>query len=279
MSDTTIIAILLLTAIMHATWNASLKTGTDRVLDMAAMRVSGIVFAAIVIPLAPMPAPEVWQFLIASGVAHMFYYACLISSYQRGDLSQVYPIARGSAPLLVALAAYLTISETPTPVGLAGVIVISIGIIIAGTGAFRENLHAIGFALLTGLSIASYSLLGGLGVRESGTVMGYAAWLELLSCAPFIAFALVRRRLFVVPYMSSRVARRNLVLGFGSVLSYLIVLWAMTLLPLATVTATRETSAIFAALAGTILMKEPFAGRRIIAAGFVTVGITLLVLG
>ncbi len=156
---------------------------------------------------------------------------------------------------------------------------VTTSIIVAGTGAFRENLHAIGFALLTGLSIASYSLLGGLGVRESGTVLGYAAWLELLSCAPFIAFALVRRRHFVVPYVSSKVASRNLVLGFGSVLAYLIVLWAMTLLPLATVTATQETSAIFAALAGTILMKEPFAGRRIIAAGFVTIGITLLVLG
>ncbi|MGD1932996.1 MAG: EamA family transporter [Candidatus Phaeomarinobacter sp.] len=279
MSDTTIIAILLLTAVMHATWNAALKTGEDRVLDMAAMRVSGIVFAAVFIPLAPMPAPAAWPFLITSGVAHMFYYACLISSYQRGDLSQVYPIARGSAPLLVALAAYLTINEAPTPIGLAGVIVISIGIIVAGTGAFRENLHAIGFALLTGLSIASYSLLGGIGVRESGTVLGYAAWLELLSCAPFIAFALVRRREFVVPYIQSKVARRNLILGFGSVFSYVIVLWAMTLLPLATVTATRETSAIFAALAGTILMKEPFAGRRIIAAAFVTIGIALLVLG
>lgn len=279
MSDTTIIGILLLTAVMHATWNASLKTGEDRVLDMAAMRVSGIIFAAILIPLTPMPAPAAWPPLIASAVAHMFYYACLISSYKRGDLSQVYPIARGSAPLLVALAAYLAINEAPTPIGLAGVIVISIGIIIAGTGAFRENLHAIGFALLTGLSIASYSFLGGIGVRESGTVLGYAAWLELLSCAPFIAFALVRRRQFVVPYIQTRVARRNFVLGFGSVFSYLIVLWAMTLLPLATVTATRETSAIFAALAGTILMKEPFAGRRIVAAAFVTIGITLLVVG
>jgi len=279
MSDELIIGILLLTAVMHATWNAALKTGQDRVLDMAAMRVSGIVFAAILIPLTPMPAPEAWPPLIASAAAHMVYYACLISSYQRGDLSQVYPIARGSAPLLVALAAYLTISETPTAAGLAGVIVISIGIIIAGTGAFRDNLHAIGFALLTGLSIASYSLLGGIGVRASGTVLGYAAWLELLTCAPFIAFALVRRRHYVVPYVQTRVARRNVLLGFGSVFSYLIVLWAMTLLPLATVTAARETSAIFAALAGTILMKEPFAGRRIAAAVLVTLGITLLVLG
>ena len=279
MSDTTIIGILLLTAVMHATWNASLKAGTDRVLDMAAMRVSGIIFAAVMIPLTPMPAPAAWLFLFTSALAHMVYYACLISSYQRGDLSQVYPIARGSAPLLVALAAYLAINETPTPAGLAGVIVISIGIIVAGTGAFRENLHAIGFALLTGLSIAAYSFLGGVGVRESGTVLGYAAWLELFSCAPFIAFALVRRRHFVVPYIQTRVARRNLILGFGSVASYLIVLWAMTLLPIATVTATRETSAIFAALAGTILMKEPFAGRRILAAAFVTIGIALLVLG
>ncbi|GGD06401.1 EamA family transporter [Pyruvatibacter mobilis] len=279
MSDAAIISILLVTAIVHASWNAALKAGSDRVLDMAAMRSFGLVFALVVIPFAPLPAPAAWPPLIASAIAHMVYFGCLISSYQRGDLSQVYPIARGSAPLLVALSAYLALGETPTPLGLIGVVVISLGIIIAGTGAFRQNLHAIGFALLTGLSIASYSLLGGIGVREAGTIIGYAAWLELLTCAPFIAFAVYRRRTHVVAYLPSPAAQRGFVLGIGSTVSYAIVLWAMTLLPLATVTATRETSAIFAALAGTLLMKEPFAGRRIVAAACVTGGIGLLVFG
>lgn len=279
MTDTTVIFILLLTAVMHATWNTALKAGTDRVLDMAAMRVSGIIFALVLIPFVPLPDAAAWPYLIASAAAHMVYFGCLIAAYNRGDLSQVYPIARGSAPLLVALAAYLTIAETPTALGLAGVIIIAIGIIVAGTGAFRQNLHAIGFALITGLSIATYSLLGGIGVRASGTILGYAAWLELLSCAPFVAFALVYRRRHVVAYASSRTARIALLLGFGSAFSYLIVLWAMTLLPLATVTAARETSAIFAALAGAILLKEPFAGRRIAAAALVTLGIALLVIG
>ncbi len=279
MSDTAIIAILLLTAVMHATWNTALKTGADRVLDMAAIRLFGIVFALVVIPLAPLPAAPAWPLLIASAVAHLVYFSCLIASYDRGDLSQVYPIARGSAPLLVALAAYLVIGETPTPLGMAGVMTVSVGVILAGTGAFRENIHAIGFALLTGLSIASYSLLGGLGVRQSGTVLGYAAWLELLTCVPFIAFAVIRRRPHVVAYIASPAARRGFILGMGSVISYLVVLWAMTQLPIATVTAARETSAIFAAMAGTMLLKEPFAGRRIAAAVLVTLGICLLVLG
>ncbi|GAA6155055.1 MAG: EamA family transporter [Alphaproteobacteria bacterium] len=279
MADTTIIIILLLTAILHATWNVALKTGTDRVLDMAAIRVSGVLFAAIVIPLTPMPAAASWPPLIASAIVYMAYYGFLISSYKHGDISQVYPIARGSAPLLVALAAFLFINETPGSIGLAGVIVVSIGIVIAGSGAFQQNMRAVAYALITGLTIAANSFLGGIGVRDAGTILGYSAWLELLTCVPFIAFACVRRRGFVAAYAANPVAKRNVLLGFGSVFSFLIALWAMTQLPIATVAATRETSAIFAALAGAVLMKEPFAGRRILAAILVAIGIALLVVG
>jgi len=279
MTDTAIIAILLLTALLHATWNVALKTGADRVLDMAAMRVSGVIFALIVIPLTPMPAPAAWPPLIASAVAYMAYYGFLISSYRHGDISQVYPIARGSAPLLVAVAALLVIDETLSPLATAGVIVISVGIIVAGSGAFRQNTRAIVYAVFTGLTIAANQFLGGVGVREAGTILGYSAWLELLTCVPFIAFACYRRTGHVAAYAATSVARRNVILGVGSVVSFLVALWAMTHLPIATVTATRETSAIFAALAGAILMKEPFASRRIIAAAIVVAGITLLVIG
>lgn len=279
MSDTAIIVILLLAAIFHATWNVALKTGADRVLDMAAIRMSGVLFAAIVIPLTPLPAPAAWPPLIASAIVYMAYYGFLISSYKHGDISQVYPIARGTAPLLVALAAFLFIDETLPPIGMAGVIVVSIGLLIAGSGAFQQNWRAISYALFTGLTIAANSFLGGVGVREAGTILGYSAWLELLTCVPFIAFACVRRRGHVMAYIQTSVARRNVLLGFGSVFTFLIALWAMTHLPIATVAATRETSAIFAALAGAILMKEPFAGRRILAATLVAIGIALLVLG
>jgi len=279
MSDTAIIVILLLAAVFHATWNVALKTGADRVLDMAAIRMSGVLFAAIVIPLTPLPAPAAWPPLIASAIVYMAYYGFLISSYKHGGISQVYPIARGTAPLLVALAAFLFIDETLPPIGMAGVIVVSIGLLIAGSGAFQQNWRAVSYALFTGLTIAANSFLGGVGVREAGTILGYSAWLELLTCAPFIAFACIRRRGYVVAYIQTSVARRNVLLGFGSVFTFLVALWAMTHLPIATVAATRETSAIFAALAGAILMKEPFAGRRILAATLVAVGIALLVLG
>jgi len=279
MSHTAIICVLLLTAVMRATWNAALKSGTDRVLDMAAIRVSGIIFAAVLIPLTPLPAAAAWPPLIASAVIYMGYYTFLIASYRHGDLSQVYPIARGSAPLMAALAAFLFIGETPTLLGLSGIVAISIGVIAAGTGAFRQNLRAILFAFITGVTIAANAFLGGVGVRAAGTVLGYSAWLELLTCAPYLAFALTYRRRHVVAYAASRVARRNVLLGFGSVFSFLIALWAMTQLPIATVTAARETSVVFAALAGAILMREPFAGRRIIAAALIALGIALLVIG
>jgi len=279
MSDAAIIAILLLTALVHAAWNTALKAGADRLLDMAAMRLAGIVFAVCIIPFAPIPAPAAWPPLIASAVVYMGYYAFLISAYKHGDLSQVYPIARGSAPLLVAIAAYALISETPGPVGTLGVVIISAGILMAGSGAFRHNLYAIGFAVATGLTIATNAFLGGVGVRASGTVLGYAAWLELLTAIPFVAFVWMRRRRHVAAYVASRAARRTVLLGFASVFSYLIALWAMTLLPLATVTAARETSAVFAALAGAVVMREPFAKRRIAAAVLVSCGIALLVAG
>ncbi|MGD1932995.1 MAG: EamA family transporter [Candidatus Phaeomarinobacter sp.] len=279
MSDTAIIVILLLAAVFHATWNVALKTGADRILDMAAIRMSGVLFAAVVIPMTPLPSPAAWQPLIASAIVYMAYYSFLISSYKHGDISQVYPIARGTAPLLVALAAFLFINEALPPVGMAGVVIVSVGLIIAGSGAFHQNWRAIGYALFTGFTIAANSFLGGVGVREAGTILGYSAWLELLTCVPFIAFACVRRRGHVMTYVQTRVARRNVLLGFGSVFTFLVALWAMTHLPIATVAATRETSAIFAALAGAILMKEPFAGRRIFAATLVAIGIALLVLG
>jgi len=279
MSDTAIIVILLLAAVFHATWNVALKTGADRVLDMAAIRMSGVLFALVVIPLTPLPAAAAWPPLIASAIVYMAYYGFLISSYKHGDISQVYPIARGTAPLLVALAAFAFIDETLSPLGMAGVIVVSVGLLIAGSGAFQQNWRAIGYALFTGITIAANSFLGGVGVREAGTILGYSAWLELLTCVPFIAFACMRRRGHVMAYVQTKVARRNVLLGFGSVFTFLVALWAMTHLPIATVAATRETSAIFAALAGAVLMKEPFAGRRILAATLVAIGIALLVLG
>lgn len=279
MADLPVIAALLATALLHAAWNVALKTGGDRVLDFAAMRMAGIAFGLTAIWFAPMPNPAVWLLLAGAAAAHMVYFACLIGAYDRGDISLVYPIARGMAPVLVAVAAYLAIGEAPAPVALAGIAVISGAILLAGSGAFRDSLPAIALAVTTGAAIATYSFLGGLGVRDAGTVLGFAAWLELAISLPFLAFALATRRRRTLAYARSAAARRSLLLGAGSVLAYFVVLWAMTLLPMATVTATRETSAIFAALAGTLWLREPYAGRRIVAAGLVVLGIGLIAFG
>lgn len=277
MDAAAIIALLLVTAAFHAAWNMALKTADDRVLGMAAMRMAGLVFAIAVIPLTPLPAAGAWPWLAGAALLYMAHYALLISAYGRGDLAQVYPIARGTAPLLAALGAMALADEQPAPAAMAGIAVISAGILLAGSGHTRRNAAALVLAAATGLTVAANQVMGGVGVRVSGTVLGYAAWLELLSCVPFLIFAGISRGPAFAGYALSAPARRAFLLGMGGVIAYLIALWAMTRLPIATVTATRETSVIFAALAGTAWLGEAFAARRIAAAMMVVAGTALLV--
>ena len=280
--DTGVLLLVLLAAALHAVWNALVKAGGDRlVMTTLVMFVPSVPCLAALFVLPTLGA-EAWPFLILSTVVHYAYYGVLIGAYQHGDLSQVYPIARGAAPALVAIEAWVFASEALTITEMAGVLIVSAGIMSLawrrGRFAGHGEAKAIGFAFLTALTIAIYLLADGMGVRRAGNALIYICWLFVLEGIPLMAFTLWRRRGRVWASFAP-----NLMLGsFGGLIagiSYGIAIWAMGIGPIAHVVAVRETSVIIGAAIGTLVLKESFGPRRIAAATVVAIGAILLNLG
>lgn len=261
----------------HATWNSLIKSAADRVLMMAAIRLVGLLFGLAVLPFVPWPSYATWILLALAAAATFAYYGLLIESYRIGDLSQVYPLARGSAPVLLALIAFVVIDERLAPAQIAAVALITGGIFVLVIGKGSDRM-AVGFALATGISIATYSFLGGLGVRSTASVLGFQAWLETLTGIGVLAFTAFRRpgRIWAFARTSGGV---GLFAGVLSVGGYLAFLAAAKVLPLAPIAALRECSLIFGTVIGALLLKEPFGARRIAAAGLVTSGVIALAAG
>ena len=279
--DIGVVALVILAAVLHATWNAFVKAGADRLAVLTLAMAVPAPLCALALPFVPVPDVASWPYLLASIIIHTSYYACLLFAYRHGDLSQVYPIARGTAPVLVAFGAWLMAGENLSPQELAGVLIVSAGIMSLAwrRGLMQDGeLAAIGFALLTSLNIGLYSVTDGLGVREAGTAIGYILWMFALEGLPLLAFTLwVRRGRIRASFAPS------LKTGIGgaliSSLAYGIVIWAMSVAPMAHVVALRETSVIMAAVIGALVLKEPFGGRRIAAATVVAAGAVLLQIG
>jgi len=265
-------------AILHAAWNAMLKGGRDTTLDMA-MVVAGS--ALVVVPLLPfVPPPEraSWPYIAASCVIHIGYYTALVGTYRAGDLSHGYPLMRGIAPLLVAGFGAVTVGELPGGWMWLGILLISGGVLciaFVGGASFLHNRRATAWALTNAALIASYTLVDGTGVRLSGSAAGYVTWLLFFDGFPYVLIIAWLRRGELLPY-----ARRNWFRGLAggafSVAAYGIVLWAMTLAPIAAVAALRESSVIFAAILGSWLLKEPFGRARLAGAAAVVAGVVAL---
>jgi drug/metabolite transporter (DMT)-like permease len=274
MSPESLYGLVLLAAAAHAIWNALVKRAEDALLMMAAIRLVGLVFGLAVVPFLPWPDESTWLLLALACTATFAYYGLLIRCYKIGDLSLVYPIARGSAPLVLALIAFLVIDEHLTATQIAGIVLISVGILalVIGKGGDRR---AVGYALATGISIATYSFLGGLGVRSSASVFGFQAWLEILTGIGMLAFAMMRRPGKVLAFVETS-GGIGLIAGALSVAGYLAFLTAAKVLPLAPIAALRECGLIFGALIGAVVFKEGFGTRRIVAAGLVAAGATAI---
>jgi len=295
-----VFALVLAAAVLHASWNALVKAGGDRlaVLTLVNLSPAVITVPALIFFLPPMSA-EAIPWLALSTATHLCYYAALLGAYRYGDLSQVYPIARGSAPALVALGAWLVAGEAKGPLELVALALLSCGLMalawrprravpaVAGRGAIvREDAarpaepdrRAVIFAVLTGLTIAVYSLADGMGVRASGEAFTYIAWLFSIDSLPLVAVLLWRRRGRVLQSIG-RSWRAGLAGGLIAAIAYGTVIWAMNRAPMAQVVALRETSVLFATLIGTWLLAEPFGGRRLAAAAVIVAGAILLQLG
>lgn len=273
------LSLILSAAVLHATWNAIIKGSSDRALAMGLLNLGHAVLGLVLVFLYAPPAAEAWPFIIASTFIHFFYYGFLLWAYRHGDLSQVYPIARGIAPVLVALGAQVFADEFLSPTAWAGILLVSFGISVLFFGRRHKaaNPQAISAAILTGIAIASYSVVDGLGVRASQSPLGYIGWLFVLECIPGVFFIAYRRKHL------SGIQTKILTIGLGggllSAVAYGLAIYAKSLTSLGTVSAIRESSVIIAALIGVIWFKERPWKLRMLAAVIVACGVVILAVG
>ena len=271
--------------LLHAGWNALLKSapGGDALLDTATVVAGSSLWGCAVVPWIGAPASAAWPYMAASAAIHFGYYLTLAQAYRTGDLSFAYPLMRGSAPLLVALLGILFLGELPTAPMAIGIVLISLGIVSiafvgSGSGRRKHPPSAAYWAFANAGLIALYTLVDASGARASGNPAAYVSWLIFLEGLPFLAGVLARRGKAALRYVRAS-ARRGLIGGACSLAAYGIVLWAMTRAPVAAVAALRETSVLFAALMGSLWLKEGFGLPRLAGAASVVAGIAALKLG
>ena len=262
---------------LHAAWNAIAKYTDDRLVVFALIGVASTVGGGLVLAVTGLPFRAAIGFAVASAAIHIGYDLALMNSYRLGAFNQVYPIARGTSPLVVAVGAYFLADEHLGAVPLAGIAILAGGLAslaLSSGRVTRSELPAVGAAVLTGLAIAGYTIVDGLGVRRAHDPYAYAALLFLLQGPVFIVVAAVRRP--TLEWLTRPAAGKGLLAGAACLVAYGIVLWAQTRAPLAEVAAIRETSVVFAALIGMRLLAERFGIRRVAAAAVIAAGIVLI---
>ncbi len=265
---------VLLGALLHATWNAMIRGSGNRALDTVLVAAGAGALMICVLPFAPLPAPASWPYIIASGAIHVAYFLLVALSYRHGELSFVYPIMRGSAPAVAAIAAALLLAEVPSAGGWLGVALICGGVALLAGDAWKKrafNRSAALSAFGTAGIIVVYTLVDGVGVRLSGHAASYTGWVFLLTSIPFAAIFLVRDRAATIAYLQQH-WRRGLFGGACSLASYALALWAMTRAPIALVAALRETSVIFAVLIAAIVLRERITRIRYLSILIVAAG-------
>lgn len=275
-----VVAAVLLGALLHAGWNALLKAGADKTLDTALMNLLAGVLALPLLAATGAPARAAWPFLAASLVIHIGYYLALTRAYRLGDLGLTYPLMRGSAPALVALASFVAFGEALAPLAWAGVLAVCCGVVALGLS--REALRApraVAFALANALVIAAYTVVDGLGVRVAGDALAYVAAFFVLDALPFGLLVLARRPAAQLRAHARGRLRVALPAALATLASYGIALWAMTRAPVALVAALRETSVLFAVLIGTWLLGERFTALRGAGIAGIVLGVVALRLG
>jgi phosphonate utilization associated putative membrane protein len=278
---------VLLGALLHAGWNALVKSSTDKELDTALIHLIGSLITVPMLVALGLPNPEAWPFIAASVVIHIGYYIALAGAYKHGDLGLTYPLMRGTAPLLVAMVSAASLGEHLSLAGWVGVLAVSAGVLTLGlsgkirlpqhTNAIAAMAHqthcqqrqqrqkAVRFALVNAVIIAVYTVIDAKGARASGNALQYVVALFVLDGWPFALLVLAQRGRAAMPHARIYAARRwPIALGgaVASLGSYGIALWAMTQAPVATVAALRETSVLFAALIGILWLKESFTPQR-----------------
>jgi drug/metabolite transporter (DMT)-like permease len=277
--ETFVFLAVLFAAACHAGWNALIKVGLDPLSTTTLISVGSGIVALAFAPLVGMPASAAWPWLLASVVIHLVYFASLIESYRTGDLGQVYPIARGSAPLMTAAVTSIFVGEKLSTLGWTGIVALVAGVFLLSARGGRQlaeiDRRAIGFALFTALTICAYSVVDGIGARLSANPNGYSVWLFIGIAVVMVPYALYRDGRDVIPAMQ-KFWLRGFAGGALQVLSYGIAIWAMTVAPIAIVATLRETSVLFGAAIAVVILKEPLRAVRIVAACLIVCGLVLI---
>jgi drug/metabolite transporter (DMT)-like permease len=261
-----VFAIVLFAAALHASWNAIVKGGGDKLLTTVLVTTSAALIGALTLPTLRQPDAASWPFLLASSLFQIVYFVLLARTYQVADMSQTYPLMRGTAPLLVAVVSVLALGAHLTAMMWVGVGIICLGILGMAAGARRGNRKGVAFALLNAMVIAGYTLIDGMGVRRSGAPAAYTLWIFLVTGAPLAAWALRTRGSTALAEYVRRNWHFGLIGGVGTLASYGLALWAMTVAPIAVVAALRETSILFWAIISGLLLKEHVGLARLAAA-------------
>jgi drug/metabolite transporter (DMT)-like permease len=272
---------VLLAALLHASWNAMIKGGSDVLLDTATIVAGAGLVALPFLFVVPLPAPASWPYIFGSILTHLAYYFLMVNAYRTGELSLVYPLMRGVAPLITALLGIVWLRELPAPISWLGMLMISVGVIalaLRPTGnspVLAGHGRAVMFALANAAVIACYTIIDGTGARLAGDPWAYIVWLFVLDAIPFSIYMLAtRRRAFVEALFERR--WHGLIGGTLSAGAYAISVWAMTKAPVALVASLRETSVLFATLIGARLLREKLTARRWVGVGAVVIGVVAL---
>lgn len=275
MSTFVFIAVLL-AAVMHAGWNAIVKTGLSKQRSMLMLSIGHALFAMPVIVFSPLPQGLDWVWILVSAVVHMAYQMFLAFAYEQGDLSRVYPIARGTAPLLVLIASVFWLREPLDGFELVGIGLLGLGVMLMARGVFSggESRKLLPFAFGAALATAAYSLIDGLGARHMGDAWAYVSWVMALTAVVYLPTIIVLRGANVVR-VPLRDWPRGLAASGLSYLAFAIVVWAMSLAPIALVTSLRETSILFAMIMGWVLFSEKMQPSKIIAATLIVAGVVV----
>lgn len=273
-----VLGLVLLAALCHATWNAFVKASDDRLASLASINLIGAATGLLLMPLVQPPDAEGWLLLAASVPVHILYKFLLARSYGRGDLTQNYPVVPGVAPLMVFVIALILLRERMTAGEIGGMVAICLGVVLLAVERGRPThlaLKSLGLAALTGITIAVYTVIKRTGARHGETPFSFAAWLFFLDGAVFaVAVDYWRGPKLWTTMRLSWLA--GLISGLVAVVSYGVFIWALSLGAMATVAALRETSVLFAALIGTVVHRERLGAARVVAAALITFGINLI---
>ena len=263
-------------AFLHASWNALIKTGTSKQSAMLILAIcQGVIGMALALWRGA-PVADAWPWLLGSGIIHMFYQIFLSYAYEHGDLSRVYPIARGAAPMIVLVVSWVFLSDTITQTEFAGIVVLGAGILLMAHGVFSggEQRKMLPFALGSAVATAGYSITDGMGARAAGDPILYVGWLMMVAGLFYVPVALVIKGP-VLLRAAPRAWGIGLVAGALSLGAYSIAVWAMTVAPIAVVAAVRETSILFAVLIGWLVFGERMTRSKGLAAVVIVSGVVL----